>query len=196
MKIEVRANGTAHISGYVNVTGKRSRPVITGKGQRVIEIIEERAFAEALGRGGNVQMTKDHDPKCVLAETRAHNLTLREDAIGLWAESDITDERAVEEATHGKIKGWSFGMKNIVDEIEERADGLPIRHVKRFDLDHITLVVNKTPVYAATSIEVRANEESTLECRAFDDDCELMVEKKKDANPNAEYHKRFENLAK
>ncbi len=42
MRIEERADGL-HINGYVNVTGKRSRPVITPRG-KVIETIEERAF--------------------------------------------------------------------------------------------------------------------------------------------------------
>ena len=37
MKIEIRADG-AHISGYVNVTGKRSRPVITPHGKVIEEI--------------------------------------------------------------------------------------------------------------------------------------------------------------
>ena len=40
MRIEVRADGL-HISGYVNVTGKLSRPVITPRG-KVLETIEER----------------------------------------------------------------------------------------------------------------------------------------------------------
>lgn len=52
MKIEIRADG-AHISGYVNVTGKRSRPVITPHG-KVIEEIEPRAFEQAIGRAGNI----------------------------------------------------------------------------------------------------------------------------------------------
>lgn len=46
MQIEIRADG-AHISGYVNVTEKKSRPVITPHG-RVVEEIEPRAFEQAL----------------------------------------------------------------------------------------------------------------------------------------------------
>ena len=53
MKVELRANGTMHISGYVNVTGKMSRPVITGKGQRVIEVIEERVTKIRLNKISN-----------------------------------------------------------------------------------------------------------------------------------------------
>lgn len=167
MKLEIRSDGL-HISGYVNVTEKMSRPVITGKGQKVIEVIEPRAFEKALERAQNVTMTKDHYPDPILAETRTESLTLYEDAIGLHAETLITDADTIEEARAGKIKGWSFGMTNVEDWIEERADALPIRHVIGLDLDHITLVVKKNPFYAATSVEVRADDSiETMEYRGF-----------------------------
>lgn len=193
MKVELRADGTLHLSGYVNVPGKMSRPVITGKGQKVVEVIEERAFARALAKAKNIAMTKDHDASMVLCETRAGTLQLNEDAIGLHAEADIKDEQTIAEARAGKLKGWSFGMRNIVDSIEERADKLPLRTVKDFDLDHITLVVNKTPVYAATSIEMRANDETDeMECRAgTDEPVELFGFRQQ---PNGDYHTRYEKL--
>ena len=165
LKVEIRADGL-HIAGYVNVTEKLSRPVITGKGQKVVELIEPRAFEQALSRAGNVAMTKDHNADYVLAETRSESLELFEDAIGLHADAYITDEATIGEARAGKLKGWSFGMTNIADTIEEREGALPLRRVKNFDLDHITLVVNKTPAYAATSIEMRTEDEiSEVETR-------------------------------
>lgn len=192
MKVEVRADG-AHISGYVNATEKKSRPVITAKGQRVIEVIEPRTFERALERATNVPMTKDHKPDIVLAETRSGNLRLHEDAIGLFAEALVTDPATVEEARAGKIKGWSFGMKNIVDEIEERADALPLRRVKGLDLDHITLVVNATPAYAATSVEVRAEDDVTeLESRTLLDTPELVDHTPK--YDNTPYKERLERI--
>ena len=111
MDAEIRADGL-HISGYVNVTEKMSRPVITGKGKKVVEVIEPRAFERALEKTDNVIMTKDHEPNYVLAETRAGSLSLHEDAIGLYAYSVITDEQTIAEARAGKLRGWSFGMKN------------------------------------------------------------------------------------
>jgi HK97 family phage prohead protease len=192
MKVEVRADG-AHISGYVNATEKKSRPVITAKGQRVIEVIEPRTFERALERATNVPMTKDHKPDIVLAETRSGNLRLHEDAIGLFAEALVTDPATVEEARAGKIKGWSFGMKNIVDEIEERTDALPLRRVKGLDLDHITLVVNATPAYAATSVEVRAEDDVTeLESRTLLDTPELVDHTPK--YDNTPYKERLERI--
>lgn len=165
MRAELRADGL-HISGYVNVPGRASRPVLTKHG-RVIEVIEQRAFASAITRAGAIRMLLDHDQSRVLATTEEGTLNLREDEVGLRAESVVTDEAVIAGAKARKLKGWSFNMKNVVDSIEERADGLPIRHVKSFDMDEITLVMNKVPVYSSTSIEVRADTEEEVETRAL-----------------------------
>lgn len=165
MRAELRADGL-HISGYVNVPGRESRPVMTPHG-RVIEIIEQRAFARAIERAGEVRMLLDHDKNHVLADTKDGTLTVKEDEVGLRAESVVTDEAVIAGAKEGRLKGWSFNMKNVKDSIEERAEGLPIRRVKDFDMDEITLVMNKVPIYSSTSIEVRAGEEEEVETRAI-----------------------------
>lgn len=197
MEIEIRADG-AHISGYVNVTGKKSRPVLTPRG-RVIEEIQPRAFEEALARAGNIPLTRDHDPRAVLAETGAGTLRLREDAIGLYARAVLRDERTVAEARAGKIRGWSFGMYNVRDSVEERADGLPLRRVAGLDLDHVTLVVDKTPCYSATSVEVRAGAEVELETRALEDPPQITdAEPEGPAAPdfdNTAYHRRIQAVS-
>ena len=167
MRIEVRADGL-HISGYVNVTGKLSRPVITPRG-KVLETIEERAFAEAIKKNGDITVTLDHDQGHAYASTRDGTLTLKEDAIGLHADVLITDETVIEMARKGKLRGWSFGMYNVQDEMEKRGeDELPIRHVKSLMLDHISLIKDKIPCYAATSVECRAGEAVDLEQRGMD----------------------------
>jgi len=190
MDIEIRADGL-HISGYVNVTEKKSRPVITPHG-KVIEEIEPRAFEKALERAENISLTKDHREEIVLAETRAGNLELYEDNIGLHYSTTITDEQTIAEARAGKIKGLSFGMFNVVDTIEQRADELPIRKISALDLDHITLVVNKQPCYSATSVEIRAENEIDIETRAIE-----SVPKITDSTPkydNTEYKNRIAKL--
>jgi len=175
MKVEIRADG-AHISGYVNVTEKKSRPVITPRG-KVIEIIEERAFEKAIERAGYINLTVDHDNTHIYASTKDGTLTLYEDAIGLHADVLISDENIIELAKKGKIKGWSFGMYNVVDELEERAGELPIRRVKSLDLDHLTLVINKQPVYSATSVELRAGEDVDIEERASEHEVKVVISK-------------------
>lgn len=166
MKAELRADGKLYISGYVNVPGRASRPVMTPHGM-VVEVIEQRAFARAIERAKKgIRMLLDHDPGRVLASTVDATLKLAEDAVGLRAESVVTDLEVIEDARCGRIRGWSFNIKNPVDTVEQRAEGLPIRHIKDLDMDEITLVVNKVPVYSSTSIELRAGEEESIEYRA------------------------------
>lgn len=192
MKIEIRADG-AHISGYVNVTGKRSRPVITPHG-KVIEEIEPRAFEQAIGRAGNITVTVDHDNSHVYASTDDGTLKLFEDDIGLHADVLVTDETLIELAKKGKVKGWSFGMYNVQDDIEPRADDLPLRKVKSLDLDHLTLVVRKTPMYSATSVEVRADTQVEIETRTIE--TPLQVEQITPKYDNTAYRKRVQAVTR
>lgn len=174
MKIEIRAND-AHITGYVNVVERRSRPVMTPHG-KAIEVIEMRAFDAALKRGGDITCTVDHDKGHSYANTSDGTLQLHEDSIGLHADVLITDPVLIKLAQEGKIKGWSFGMFNVVDEMEQRADQLPLRRIQSLDLDHVSLIVDKCPVYSATSVEVRANEDEVIELRAFESPSQITVQ--------------------
>lgn len=167
MKIEIRADGAAHISGYVNVTEKKSRPVMTPHG-KVIEVIEPRAFEAALERAGEVTVTVDHDSGHIYASTKDNTLSLKEDEIGLHAEVTIRDKELCALAKAGRIRGWSFGMYNVRDTVEPRADELPLRRITALDLDHVSLIINKHPVYSATSVEVRADGETQMEERAYE----------------------------
>lgn len=195
MQIEIRADG-AHISGYVNVTEKKSRPVITPHG-KVVEEIEPRAFGGAIERAGNISVTVDHDRTHVYASTESGTLKLYEDNIGLHADVLITDETLIELAKKGKIRGWSFGMYNVQDEVEPRANDLPLRRIKALDLDHLTLVVNKVPCYSATSVEVRADAEVALETRSAEDAPSVSIaEPDKPAFDNAAYHARLDAIKK
>lgn len=198
MKIEIRADG-AHISGYVNVTEKKSWPVITPHG-KVVEEIEPRAFEAAINRAGNINVTVDHDDTHIYASTDEGTLRLYEDNIGLHADVLITDENLIDLAKQGKIKGWSFGMYNVKDEIEPRADDLPLRKIKALDLDHVTLVVRKSPVYSATSIEVRADEEVSVETRTMEQTPQITeIESKTPESPsfdNSAFRRRVEAIKK
>ena len=198
MNIEIRADG-AHITGYVNVTEKKSRPVITPHG-KVIEEIEPRAFEQAISRAANITVTVDHDDSRVYASTEEGTLKLYEDTIGLHADVLITDEALISLAKRGKIKGWSLGMYYVQDELEARADALPLRHIKSLDLDHVTLVVNKNPVYSATSVEIRADTEIDMEVRTTEQPTQITeVEPKQPDAPffdNSAYRRRVEAIKK
>lgn len=193
MKIELRADNTAHISGYVNVAERESRPVITPVG-KAVEVIEQRAFQQALDRADNVNMTVDHNQSKVIASTKAGSLKLYEDNIGLRAESEITDSETISAAINGKIKGWSFGMTNVVDTLEERADKLPLRRIKALELDHITLVINKRPCYSATSVELRANGDGEFDMEERCCDIDTTIENHRQQADYSAYEARINKV--
>jgi HK97 family phage prohead protease len=194
MQVEIRADGL-HIAGYVNVPGRESRPVVTPRG-KVIEVIEQRAFQRALQKVDNIDLMVDHERK--IASTKEGTLKVWEDEIGLRAEAVVTDKEVVEGAKKGKLKGWSFNMMKVVDEIEERTGKLPLRRVKDFVMTEITLALRKMPVYSATSIEIRADEAEEVEVRTSE--CEVNVrdltEKQQKTVDYTEFENKINNLRK
>lgn len=200
MRVEVRADGV-HISGYVNVPGRASRPVITPHG-RVIETIEQGAFKNALKKAGDeLRMLMDHNSSRQLASVADGTLTAKEDAIGLYAEATVTDPEVVEAAKKHELRGWSFNMRNVEDELEQRAEGLPLRKVKSFDMSEISLILHAVPCYSATSVEVRADgTDADTELRALGDTEFIIPEEKQQSEKerikatNAERRAQMEAL--
>lgn len=189
MRAELRADGL-HIDGYVNVPGRKSRPVMTPRG-KVIEVIEPGAFRDALSRAPELRMLLDHDAEHELASREAGTLKAVEDSVGLRASSVVTDEAVIDGAKQNRLRGWSFNMQNVEDEMEERAEGLPVRHVKKFDMSEISLIMNRIPVYSATSVEVRADgKDADVETRAiFPENMEYtdLTENQKKNPPKPEF---------
>ena len=193
MKAEIRADGL-HIVGYVNVPGRESRPIRSSMGS-FIEIIEQRAFQKAIDKADHIDVLLDHSKDKVLASTKNGTLKVREDNIGLRAETVITDEYVIEEAKRGHLKGWSFNIRNPKDSFEKRAEGeLPLRRITDFDMDEISLILNKRPVYQSTSIEIRAEGEDELaEYRANMQEVEVE-ENREHESKLSEYKKRLERI--
>lgn len=191
MKVEIRNDGV-HISGYVNAVMRESHPVITREDGVVNELIEEKAFQRALEKAQNVEAWLDHDDTKVIAMTKDQTLQLREDNIGLHAELFTSDKEVVNNAS--KLTGWSFGFKNPKGVTEQRADKLPLRRVSELDLDHVALLLHKQPAYSATSVELRAEEEQSIEIRSTEDEVDLIdksVETPKEAPNNAKFLNRL-----
>lgn len=189
IRAEIRADGL-HIVGYVNVPGRESRPVMTSRG-KVVEVIEQRAFQRAIDKADNINLMVDHER--AIASTKEGNLTVYEDEVGLRAEAHITDTEVIEAAKKGKLRGWSFNMMNIVDEIEERADKLPLRRVKDFIMTEITLALRKIPVYSSTSMEFRADEEEIVELRAVEQEIAVVDKVKKEID-YSKYEEKIKSL--
>ena len=114
---------------------------------------------------------------------------MREDEVGLRAEATVTDQETIAAAKAGRLKGWSFNMLNPVDELEERADQLPIRRVKDFDMTEITLALDRIPAYSSSTIELRADEEVETEARAMETEV-ILSEVESEEVDNSVYRNR------
>ena len=83
--------------------------MLTPRG-KVIEVIEQRAFERAINRAADIRMLLDHDRGHVLADTADGTLTVREDEVGLRAESVVTDPTVIDGAKKGLLISYLLGM--------------------------------------------------------------------------------------
>ena len=183
MKIEIR-NDVAVISGYVNAVGRDSRPITDVRG-KFVEQIEPGAFRASLERSENVDLLLNHDKSNVYASTRDGSLKLTEDSIGLRAEAVLSDTEMIRKARSGEFRGWSFGMYVGDSAMEERAEGIPRRHVKSLNMFEVSLIdKSRIPCYVGTSVECRAEGEDVLaELRYSEEEPEIVEEERSEPEP-------------
>ncbi len=150
MQIEIRAD-TVHISGYVNAVGRFSRPIPDRRGN-FIEQVEPGAFRRALESGHPVELRLNHGR--VLGSTANGVLSLREDAIGLRAEAEVSDPEVMKIARENGFAGWSFGFRAAKDQWTEGTP--PQRMLTGFDLTEVSLIDRRMrPCYSGTLVEVK-----------------------------------------
>lgn len=203
MKVEIRSDNTALISGYVNVTERDSRPLRDAAGP-FIEKVKQKTFQRALESADAVGLMFNH--RRSLGSTK-DALTLKEDSIGLYAEAVINDPEVLEKARNKELRGWSFGFVCEKDNWGQREDGMRQRTLEEIRLEEVS-ILDCTPAYIATSIEMRGEEETLKECRLYEEDVETIVdetpepapERAADTEQQAQtdtmgmYKKRFETL--
>jgi HK97 family phage prohead protease len=161
MKVEIR-NDSVNISGYVNVALRDSRRLPSNKGI-FVEQIEPQVFQRALGRNDDVKLLFNHKEDRLLGSQKQGNLTLREDAIGLYAECSVNDPEVVEKARNNELRGWSFGFISRQDDWDTTTNPQR-RFIKDLDLLEVS-VLSVTPAYTAMSIESRGEESVIVEQR-------------------------------
>lgn len=157
MKVNIRAD-KVEIEGYVNAIERDSKPLWSRVGQ-FIERICKGAFKKALKRNDDVHILLNHDWNRDLGSTKAGNLELEEDNIGLKARAVITDPEVIKKARAGDLVGWSFGFsdRNVENSIR---DGIPHRAVKDLDLAEVSILDRrKSPAYEGTLITARTEED-------------------------------------
>lgn len=175
MKVNIRAD-KVEIEGYVNAIERDSKPLWSRVGQ-FIERICKGAFKKALKRNDDVHILLNHDWNRDLGSTKAGNLELEEDNIGLKARAVITDPEVIEKARAGELVGWSFGFSDR-DVVNSIRDGMPHRAVKDLDLAEVSILDRrKSPAYEGTLISARS-EDDIMHFRGEDfiDDVETKEE--------------------
>ena len=159
MKVEIRSDSII-LEGYVNAILRESRVLNSVKG-KFIEVVEERTFAKAIEKAKNILLLHNHKKDRVLGSIKDGNLELKEDNIGLYAKCEIRDNEVIEKAKNGELKGWSFGFSVIKDRWESKENGIDKRYLEDINLYEVS-ILDVTPAYYATSVEVRGGEETEL----------------------------------
>lgn len=149
MKMEIRSDDTIRLTGYVNVTGRDSRPIQSARGP-FIEQVTPGTFKKALSANPNIEMRFNHGRK--LCDQQS-GLLLREDDIGLYADATFTDAEVAEKGRNHELRGWSFGFSVNRDHWDDEGK----RYLDDINLREIS-ILDKTPAYIATSVEMRDGE--------------------------------------
>lgn len=188
MKIEIRADNSVHIEGYVNAVERDSNIINVPSVGRCVEQIRAGAFDQALSSGADVAILENHDISRKLGSTSQGNLLLHEDSIGLRASADISDEDIAGKARRGELKGWSFGFICTDSEIEQRAGNVPRRIVKGMTLSEVSLIDGAyKPCYNGTLVEVRS-EGNFMEYRSCEDEATEIIVEERAEEPDYSYY--------
>lgn len=193
MQIEIRSSNEAVISGYVNAVERDSRIMPKGKGATAVRSFVERVragtFDKAIKRGTPIELRFNHDK--IIGDT-TKNLELYEDNIGLYARAIISDTEVIEKAQRGELRGWSFGF--IAEgETWDKEGELDRRTLEDIDLKEVS-ILDKTPAYFGTSVEVRGEESNVFETRGIAGNIKLIGKESPKANSLEIYEKELEIL--
>lgn len=163
MQIEIR-NDCVELTGYVNAVARESRVLPSIKG-RFIEQIIPKTFERALEKAENVNLFFNHKEDRKLGSTKDGNLELYEDNIGLHAKCTVYDLDVINRAKENRLTGWSFGFISNKDTWKDAEDGIQRRFIEDMDLLEVS-ILDCTPAYYATSLEMRGEESFVKELRS------------------------------
>lgn len=179
MKLEIRADGSAHLEGYVNAVGRDSRRLYDDWGCQFVEQISAGAFENSIKRNSDIGLMMNHEIEA--GGVKAGNLELFEDNIGLFASCEINNAEIVNYITENGLTGWSFGFYCQKSHTEQTADFDVMRRIiDELDLVEVSFLSGKTPAYFGTSISARANEEGRKLClRCSKEEVEIVDKREK-----------------
>lgn len=202
MKISIRKIGntdTVHLEGYVNAVERESRelpPNMAPEGKTdkpFYEVVHAGVFTESMRREPNVGFMFNHSRW--LGSSGGGDIKLTEDNIGLYCSADITDHEVVTAARAGKLRGWSFGFANEVDDWKDGEDGKRRRYLSKLDLREVS-ILTETPAYIATTVSVRGDsiDTVTVQYREFDEEVTTAEEPAANDNTVNKSARAYRNL--
>ena len=147
-------NGSRYIEGYFALYNSEY-----WVSQNAYETIDPGAFH--LERDTDVRALTNHDSTLVLGRTSSGTLQLRSDENGLWGsvlinERDQDAVNAYERVRRGDVSQCSFGFCILDENIEHRADGYTIWHLRDIELHEVSICT--FPAYKDTEVEARTAE--------------------------------------
>lgn len=151
MQVEIRADNTVEISGYVNVVERESRAIRRIGEKPFYETVKTGTFQKAIDRGKPIKLKLNHGR--TLCDTNS-GLELREDSVGLHARAVVSDEETVNAARAKRLTGWSFGFTCNSDKWSGDREH---RTLEDINLNEVS-ILTQMPAYIATSIEVRGSD--------------------------------------
>lgn len=135
--------------------------ILTKNGREFIERMAPGWANDSIAsRDITIHYTHDKQTRPPLGRTSSGTLRLSgQDEIGLrfWNDTPEWAQDIRESVARGDLHGVSFGMADIEDEWNKRADGMQLRTIKRATLDHIAIVLS--PAYEGSHVSVRSNVE-------------------------------------
>lgn len=162
--LEIRAKQLL-LDGYVNTVNRESRILTSANGQ-FIEKILPGTFEFALHLVDNVDLLFNHDKNRKLGSIKDGNLQLYEDPIGLRSKCTVSDNEVIQKAKKGELRGWSFGFICYRDSWKDGPNGIQRREISRLKLTEVSLL-DQTPAYDATSINIVGEKREAVEQRVF-----------------------------
>ncbi len=176
LKVETRADGTTHLTGYAAVFYDGTPETQFSLWSGCVERIMPGAFNEALGRD-DVRCLFNHEPCKIFGRTVSSTLTLAVDKVGLFYDCTLSESSAeakslADSINRGDVSGSSFGF-SCYDGFgrsswltDKTADGVVIdvrsvESVTLYDVGPATF-----PAYVGTSCDVAQRSHSSWQKRS------------------------------
>jgi HK97 family phage prohead protease len=155
------AEDEKRLTGYIARFNTESNPLfdrVVYKDGPFVEVIKPGAFSRTLRESQDIPALFNHQMSQVLGRTSSRTLKLVEDEVGLFFDVELPDTSlghdTREMVRRGDIRGCSWGMYVVKDEILVRQGAPLLRSVYDLDLFEVSPACT-VPAYDSSSVELR-----------------------------------------